>query len=611
MIGAIIGLSANGSWALTQGQKSAEASGAGITWFELEPGYTDCYIHDLGLGLYELQMSNTDFSKNKRGYVNARGEFVLKPGAYETFNSYSSLDEQTILIKESSDFKLISSEGITSIDATEFSDISYFRNGYATVTLKSNSNKGVIDKNGKLIFEDKERRYQGFEFLGSGVFAAKINDSSYQFLDYTGIPLTESTYTTDWSFQISEERILAMKDRKYGYLDLSGSEIIPFIYDEARSFYEGLAAVCKDGKWGFIDPNGAEVLPFEFDSVYSFEDGLAPVSKEEKWGMVDKTGKIVIPLEHERLFPDGNGFFQAAKNGSTILIDIEGNPAIPGDYSYIYLDESGRFSVAEQLNGGTAYAYLDKDANFLTGWKEFHLYPSGDQLFIGKKSGEYPPGVVPPHDYGQKFALLDSAGNRLTSFKYQNTGDVFNNYQVFTKYYYDSAGLLNQHGAEVLPTIFDQIYLTDEGYAFVQIHDYDTGTNYRAGYFKIPDSFADKANKPPVTVYLNGVELYFDSDPTIKNQKTMVPLRKIFEALGAGVEWDGSTKTVTASSGGKSLSLTIGSDTAYVNGSEIQLDAAPFIQDELTFVPLRFVSESLDADVQWDDALRRVIITQR
>lgn len=112
-----------------------------------------------------------------------------------------------------------------------------------------------------------------------------------------------------------------------------------------------------------------------------------------------------------------------------------------------------------------------------------------------------------------------------------------------------------------------------------------------------------------MTVYLNGVELYFDSQPTIKNNKTMVPLRKIFEALGATVEWDAATKTVTAVSGSTKLSLTISSPIAYANGAKIQLDAVPFIQDELTFVPLRFVSEGLGADVKWDSALNRVIIT--
>jgi N-acetylmuramoyl-L-alanine amidase len=57
--------------------------------------------------------------------------------------------------------------------------------------------------------------------------------------------------------------------------------------------------------------------------------------------------------------------------------------------------------------------------------------------------------------------------------------------------------------------------------------------------------------------------------------------------------------------------LTIGSDLAYVNGAEIRLDAAPVIQNDATLVPLRFVSETSGAEVAWDDALRRALITRR
>lgn len=615
IIGATMILSGNSSWALTEGQKAAESFGAQITWFELAPGFTDCYIHDLGVGLYELSMSNSDTGAYQTAYVNASGEFVLKPGSYEMVSTHSSSDDDTsILLKGSSDYKLLTPEGITSIVGSEsFKDISFFRNGFATVTLKSTSHKGVIDRNGNMVFEDKEGKYQDFEFLGSGIFTAKISDNTFQFLNESGIPIMESAYETGWSFQIREDKISAMKNGKFGYLDLKGKEIIPFVYDDARSFSEGFAAVSKNGKWGFIDSNGSEVVPLIYDNVYSFLNGLAPVAMKEKWGMIDKDGKIQIPLEYEQLYQDDEGVLQGTKDGKSYPMDFYGKPIDMGDsdYSYIYKDEYDGFRVAKESDGRTIYTYLNSSKEVAAGWKEFVLYPCGDQLYIGKKSGEYPPGVVPPHDYSQKFALFDAEGNNLTGFKYANVGDYFNNYQVVTKYYYNGAGLLNRYGAEVLPTVFDQILLTDSDYALVEVHDSDTGSNSRAGFFKIPDSFADKKTTRPVTVYLNGVELYFDSEPLIKNQKAMVPLRKIFEALGTSVDWDAATRTVTAVSNDRRISLTIGSDAAAVNEEVLHLDAAPFIQNDLTFVPLRFVSESLGADVKWDSALRRVIITKQ
>ncbi len=116
-------------------------------------------------------------------------------------------------------------------------------------------------------------------------------------------------------------------------------------------------------------------------------------------------------------------------------------------------------------------------------------------------------------------------------------------FQVVNRYYYGTAGLVNQYGAEVLPTIFDDILLTGKGYAFITLSDETTGIS-RVGYFKIPESWSGIKNTRPITVYLNGTELYFDSEPVIKNQKAMVPVKKIFNSLGAGVEWNGDLRRV-------------------------------------------------------------------
>ena len=477
------------------------------------------------------------------------------------------------------------------------------------MTLKSDSKKGVIDKNGNLIFEDKEGKYQNFRFLGSGIFAAEIRENNYEFLDYTGNLLTKSPYTNEWLREVSEGTISVSRDGKYGFLDLSGSEIVPLIYDNVYFFSEGLAAVCKNGKWGFVDKTGKEVISPRFDTVRPFNNSLAIVSVNDKSGLIDKAGDIILPIECDYITEYENGFFVARKDNKAFLLDASGKAVSTGDYSSMDLDPSGRIYVSRTLNGSTVSACLDENETMLTGWKEFTLRYLSDQLYLGAKYGEYPPGAVPPHDYLQKFALLNSGGNNLTGFQYSNVGNFFNNFQVVNKNYYGTAGLVNQYGAEVLPTIFEDILLTDEGYAFITISDPETGSNSRVGYFKIPDSYSTVKNTKPITVYLNGTELYFDSEPVIKNQKTMVPVRKILESLGSSVEWDAGTRTVTASGNDESLSLTIGSDIAYVNGSEIQLEAAPFIQDDITFVPLRFVSENLGAEVKWDGDLRRVIIT--
>lgn len=114
------------------------------------------------------------------------------------------------------------------------------------------------------------------------------------------------------------------------------------------------------------------------------------------------------------------------------------------------------------------------------------------------------------------------------------------------------------------------------------------------------------------SVYLDGEKMTFESDPYIKEERTMVPFRALFEAVGAHVAWDGDTKTVVAldinGDNVTSIVLQIGSDVAFVNDEKIKLDAPPEIKDDFTFVPLRFVMESLGADVDWDQTEYKAII---
>lgn len=117
------------------------------------------------------------------------------------------------------------------------------------------------------------------------------------------------------------------------------------------------------------------------------------------------------------------------------------------------------------------------------------------------------------------------------------------------------------------------------------------------------------------SVYINNEKLEFtDELPFIEDDRTLVPMRAIFEAIGASVTWDEETQTVygikTDENGEISLVvLQIGSEAAYKNSEEITLDVPAKIVGDRTFVPLRFVAEALDANVEWDGDNYSVIIT--
>ena len=112
-----------------------------------------------------------------------------------------------------------------------------------------------------------------------------------------------------------------------------------------------------------------------------------------------------------------------------------------------------------------------------------------------------------------------------------------------------------------------------------------------------------------IKVLVNGTALVFDQAPIIENGRTLVPLRAIFEALGADVHWEQSTQTVTAVRGDMTVTLTIGSSILTRNGDQVTLDVPAKIVNGRTLVPARAVAESFGADVKWDQATNTVTIT--
>ena len=118
-------------------------------------------------------------------------------------------------------------------------------------------------------------------------------------------------------------------------------------------------------------------------------------------------------------------------------------------------------------------------------------------------------------------------------------------------------------------------------------------------------AFADS----DIKVVIDGNNQTYDQMPQIMNDRTLVPLRGIFEALGAKVSWVDETKTIIGSKGDKTIVLQVGNTTASMNNQMITLDAAPAIVNSRTMVPVRFISETLGARVDWVADTRTVVIT--
>ena len=113
----------------------------------------------------------------------------------------------------------------------------------------------------------------------------------------------------------------------------------------------------------------------------------------------------------------------------------------------------------------------------------------------------------------------------------------------------------------------------------------------------------------PITVLLNNAQLEFDVSPQIINDRTMVPLRKIFETLGANVDWNQEDSSISSVKNSIKVYMQVGNPIMLVNGKEVTLDSPPIIIDGRTLVPVRAISEAYGANVDWNGDTRTVRIT--
>jgi hypothetical protein len=124
------------------------------------------------------------------------------------------------------------------------------------------------------------------------------------------------------------------------------------------------------------------------------------------------------------------------------------------------------------------------------------------------------------------------------------------------------------------------------------------------GLYEMKEVSLDKE----ITVTLNGLLLSFDQNPVIESDRVLVPLRGIFEALGATLQYEPVSRQVHAGWEGHEVVLYIGASTAWVDGKQVNLDVPAKILGDRTMVPVRFISESLEAVVDWDGTTRQVVI---
>lgn len=146
--------------------------------------------------------------------------------------------------------------------------------------------------------------------------------------------------------------------------------------------------------------------------------------------------------------------------------------------------------------------------------------------------------------------------------------------------------------------------------------DFDLGTEGDAELYAPERTDTDEPEQgviqtpDGITVRLDGEIVVFDAvQPMLIDNRTMVPMRKLFEAMGAEVSWDDETATARGVKGDTTVEITIGSRVLYKNGVPQEIDVPAQLVKNRTLVPVRFISEAFGAEVLWDEELLTVFIT--
>ena len=433
---------------------------------------------------------------------------------------------------------------------------------------------------------------------------------------------------------------------KFGYINTNYEWILPPVYDSYRisEFADGYGAATKDGTYNskYIVDNNGNIKHFlcpdrEQQFIGGKEIGTQyVVDKNQKVNLIH-TEDMIKDLNPENY----NRYWGYEQFGGTTLYQV--NIAESEDSStinkvYYMFGDDGllkyKYEVSSLENNPDIYSgyynpiilnngnviFLDKDKENKNYTKHIHISRFGN--VIGEKSLKYP--IV-----NFENQLLYSYGDNMLEYHGEFLGMDFE--PLFSlKQEYNGYSLLSTESYLPSSEIKDKIWEDKERNIIVYFlgkkHE-EPNYNKSADIYQLLVVYTNETEinhipvavdegripiyeKPErITTYLNNEQLNFDILPITENDRTLVPMRAIFEALGAEVEWENETQTATATKDGIKVSVTIDSNRMQKNGEEIELDVpARLVEDSRTLVPLRAISEAFGCQIEWDEELQRVDI---
>ena len=314
----------------------------GMAWVKKNNKYG--YIDTTGVLKIDFIYSNARNFKNgvapaKRdrywGFIDSSGNTVTP----FLFEDYSIDDEGNIFVLQNNQWGTMDKSGKQLI-LPIYSNIFHFKDGYAIVKRKYK--KGVIDKTGKELIECL---HNDIIYAGNETFIIirkpKYNEMYYGLLNNKGEEIIHQIY--DELIAVNEKGIIARKDNLYGLLSYSNDTLIDFVYSNIRNGNTNLLAV-NGGKWRFVNLQGDTILPFIYNDAFAFWNGLAKVKKDYKFGVINSKGETIIPFEYDKIEDADNNIFRIYKGEKYGFATTEGKIISECIYDAIDYYESCRFN---------------------------------------------------------------------------------------------------------------------------------------------------------------------------------------------------------------------------------------------------------------------------
>lgn len=305
-----------------------------------------------------------------------------------------------------------------------------------------------------------------------GILSVMGKNYKWGFVDAkTGIEIVAPKYEVIQDFKEGFAGV-GIKD-KFGFIDKTGKEVIPLIYDDSKNmFRDGIAAVNKGatrtmgmglshGVWGFIDKTGKEVISFRYEDVNAFYDESIAVKIDGHWGFIDKAGKLTVPAIYNEVHNFSENYATGRRVTRPSEKDVDAIKA--GNYDmtegWTFFDRTGTEIIKPQYNHAGTF-----------------------------KDGLLGVTILPKQFQPEKYGFIDKTGKVVIPITLDGAYDFGNGLAPVYSREKGKWGYINTKGELVIPYKYEYAYSFKNGAAIVKHDDvyYSIGTEGKetkaAGY---------------------------------------------------------------------------------------------------------------------------------